>query len=109
MRNCKKGEIGRYLNTRFVEQTNVAKGGAADSSTWTAFVADAWNNAKSDWVFFFGSDTVAEGIAVPEEIRGKIPTDYGRSKGIAWYYLGGFAIVHTNAADTRIIKWDSAA
>ena len=30
------------------------------------------------------SDTVAEAIAVPEEIRGKIPSDYGRSKGVAW-------------------------
>ncbi len=29
-------------------------------------------------------DTVAEAIAVPEEVRAKIPTDFGRSKGIAW-------------------------
>ena len=33
-----------------------------------------------------------EGIAVPEQIRGKIPDDYGRKKGIAWYYLGGFGL-----------------
>jgi hypothetical protein len=52
---------------------------------------------------------VAEGVAVPEEMRGKIPTDYGRSKGIAWYYLGGFGIVHTLAQNVRIVKWDSAA
>jgi len=52
---------------------------------------------------------VAEAIAVPEEMRGKIPTDYGRSKGIAWYYLGGFGIVHTSAINTRIVKWDSQA
>jgi N4-gp56 family major capsid protein len=86
------GEIGRYENVRFVEQTNVPKGGAADTTTFDAFanVPDAWNNAASDWVFFFGDDTVAEAIAVPEEMRGKIPTDYGRSKGVAWYYLGGF-------------------
>ena len=54
-------------------------------------------------------DTVAEGIAIPEEIRGKIPTDYGRSKGVAWYYLGGFGIVHLQAAEGRILKWDSLA
>jgi hypothetical protein len=42
-------------------------------------------------------------------MRGKIPTDYGRSRGIAWFYLGGFGIVQTAAAQARIVKWDSAA
>jgi len=32
-------------------------------------------------------DTVAEAIAVPEEIRGKIPTNYGLSRGVAWLTL----------------------
>jgi N4-gp56 family major capsid protein len=105
------GEIGRYENVRYVEQTNVPKGGAADSTTFNAFTntSDGWNGAFSDWIFFFGEDTVAEGVAVPEEIRAKIPTDYGRSKGVAWYSLNGFGLVH--AADNvqaRVIKWDSA-
>lgn len=91
----KNGEVGKYNNVIFVEQTNIAK--------------SSWTNSLSDWIFFMGADTVAEGIAVPEEMRGKIPTDYGRSKGIAWYYLGGFGLVHTVAANARIIKWDSAA
>lgn len=98
------GEIGRYENVRYVEQTNIAKGTGTDGITTTA-----WTNSKSDWMFFFGSDTVAEAIATPEEIRGKIPDDYGRSKGIAWYYLGGFGIVHTQAVNCRIVKWDSLA
>lgn len=106
------GEIGRYESVRYVEQTNIPKGGAADSTTWNAFTrtADAWNGGYSDWIYFFGADTVAEAIAVPEEMRGKIPTDYGRSKGVAWYYLGGFGIVHpsADAANARIVKWDSA-
>lgn len=89
------GEVGRYENTRFVEQNNIAK--------------SVWTNGKSNWAYFFGGDTVAEGIAVPEEMRGKIPTDYGRSRGIAWYYLGGFGLVHTAAAQARVVKWDSAA
>jgi len=55
----------------------------------------------------FGADTVAEGIAIPEEIRGKIPGDYGRSRGIAWYALLGFGLVHTDASQARIIKWSS--
>ena len=89
------GEVGRYENTRFVEQNNIAKA--------------SWTNAKSNWAFFFGADTVAEGIAVMEEMRGKIPTDYGRSRGIAWYYLGGMGLVHTTAAQARVVRWDSAA
>lgn len=89
------GEVGRYENTRFVEQNNIAKA--------------TWSGGKSNWAYFFGADTVAEGIAVPEEMRGKIPTDYGRSRGIAWYYLGGFGLVHTAAAQARVVKWDSAA
>jgi N4-gp56 family major capsid protein len=106
------GEIGRYESVRYVEQTNIPKGGAADSTTWNAFTrtADAWNGGYSDWIYFFGADTVAEAIAVPEEMRGKIPTDYGRSKGVAWYYLGGFGLVHpsADAANARVVKWDSA-
>jgi len=97
-------EVGRYENTRYIEQTNIAKGTGTDGTTTTA-----WTNGLSDWIFFFGNDTVAEAIAVPEEMRGKIPSDFGRSKGIAWYYLGGYGIVHTLAANTRIVKWDSAA
>lgn len=89
------GEIGRYENCRFVEQTNIAK--AATTST--------------DWCFFMGEDTVAEAIAVPEEMRGKIPGDYGRSRGVAWYYLGGFGIVHAGSGGDhvqgRIVKWES--
>ena len=98
------GEIGRYENVRYVEQTNIAKGTGTDGVTQTT-----WGQGKSDWIFFFGNDTVAEAIAVPEEMRGKIPSDYGRSKGVAWYYLGGFGIVHTLAANARIVKWDSLA
>lgn len=89
------GEIGRYEGVRFVEQTNIAK--------------EAWDGGDSDWAFFLGDDTVAEGVAVPEEMRGKIPSDYGRSRGIAWYYIGGFGLVHTAAAQARIVKWDSAS
>jgi len=96
------GEIGRYDGVRFVEQTFKAKGSIGTAAT-------AWTNGLSDWVVFFGEDTVAEAVAVPEEIRGKIPGDYGRDRGIAWYYLGGFGIVHTQAAQNRIVIWDSAA
>lgn len=105
------GEIGRYESFRFIEQTFIPGGGAADSTTydpWTR-TADAWNNALSSWALFMGADTVTEAVCVPEEIRAKIPGDYGRSRGIAWYYLGGFGLVHPDATNARVMMWDSAA
>lgn len=105
------GEIGRYNDCRFVEQTTVPTGGAADSATFDPFTdtGDAWNTAGAgDWVFFFGSDTVCEAVHTPEEIRAKIPDDYGRSKGVAWYALLGYGITHTNPTQARIVKFDSA-
>jgi len=106
------GEIGRYEGVRFATQTSIPEGGANDSTTFDAYTktADAWNNAKSSWAFFMGADTVQEAICIPEEIRGKIPGDFGRSGGIAWYFLGGYGLTHGSvAAQSRVAKWDSAA
>lgn len=95
------GEKGRADAVRMVSQTNIA--------------SEGWTNGLSDAAYFFGADTVTEAIAIPEEIRGKIPDDYGRGKGIAWYYVGAFGITHADTtsaatkAQARIIKWDSAA
>lgn len=107
------GEMGRYENIRAVEQTVVPAGGAADSTTFDPFTdtSDAWNVAGatgSDWAFFFGADTICEAVHTPEEIRAKIPDDYGRSRGIAWYALLGYGICHTNPTQARILKFDSA-
>ena len=97
-------EIGRYENVRFTEQTNVSHGITATGSSGTA-----WAAGLSDWAFFFGEDTVVEGIAIPEEIRAKIPTDFGRSKGVAYYSINGFGLVHnqTDATESRVLMWDS--
>ncbi len=89
------GEIGRYEGIRLIQQTNVA--------------SEGWTTGKSDACYFFGADTVAEGMAIPEEIRGKIPDDYGRGKGVAWYGLMGYGLNHFTPKEARIIKWDSAA
>lgn len=67
------GEIGRYNNCRFVEQTFIAKGNAADTAWSSANTASAWDSGSSSWTYFIGEDTVAEAICVPEEVRGKIP------------------------------------
>lgn len=85
------GEKGRYEGIRYMEQTNIA--------------SEGWSS--SDAIYFFGADTVVEAFAIPEEIRGKIPTDYGRSKGVAWYANLGYSIVHTDPTQARILKWDS--
>lgn len=91
-----RGEIGRhYDGVRFFEQTNIPSAG--------------WTNGKSDIVHFFGEDTVAEAIVIPTEIRGKLASNYGLSRGIAWYMLGGYGIVHDTAVESRIVQWASAA
>jgi N4-gp56 family major capsid protein len=104
------GEIGRYESFRFIEQTFIPKGGAANSTTYDPWsgTASAWANALSSWALFMGGDTVTEAVCVPEEIRAKLPGDYGRSRGIAWYYLGGFGLVHPDAMNARVVIWDSA-
>jgi N4-gp56 family major capsid protein len=105
------GEIGRYEECRVVEQTVIPAGGASDSTTFDAFTntSDAWNaTAAPDWAFFIGGETVCEAVHTPEEIRAKNPDDYGRSRGVAWYALLGYAITHTNVTQARIFKWDSA-
>ncbi len=101
-REIRLGEIGLYEGMRFIEQTNIPSKG--------------WTNGLSDEAFFFGGDTVAEAVVDPEHIRGKLPTDYGRNRGVAWYYMGGFGIVHNQDATTdpqasqnRIIRWASAS
>ena len=103
------GEIGKYEGVRFIEQTNIPHGNYSSGNYASTSSFTAWMNGFSDWIFFFGEDTVAEALVVPEEMRGKIPTDYGRAKGIAWYYLGGFALTQTQALQGRIVQWASAA
>lgn len=89
------GEVGRsYEGIRFFEQTAIPNQG--------------WGNGLSDEAFFFGEDTVIEAIVCPPEIRGKLPADYGRDKGVAWYAEEGFALVHDNPVNARIVRWASA-
>jgi hypothetical protein len=101
------GECGRYEGVRFIEQNFIPKGGAADTTTFDPWsqTADAWNNGLSSWAYFFGGDTVTEAIVIPEEIRAKLPGDYGRSRGIAWYYLGKqICPVVAKAANDNIVN-----
>jgi hypothetical protein len=101
------GEIGRLHGVRFIKD-GFATRYVYSSSARTA-TAISWTTANSGVAYMFGSPTVREAITVPEEIRLKVVTDYGRSKGIAWYGLAGWSIEREEAAHARIIKWDSAA
>jgi N4-gp56 family major capsid protein len=100
------GEKGRYEGIRFIEQTNIKR------TTLQAAWGTADATGARDAGFFFGQDTVVEAFSIPEEIRGKIPTDYGRSRGVAWYALLGYGIVHNDSANVdqnRIMHWTSQA
>lgn len=96
------GEVGRYYGCRFIEETN--------------FLSNAkGSNGIYGQACFFGADAVREGIAIPEEIRIGIPTDFGRDQAIAWYALLGFQQVWSQGGilagqadgQTRIITVDS--
>lgn len=66
-----RGEVGTYYGTRFVEETN--------------FLANTdGSNGLYGEAVFFGADAVREGIAIPEEIRVGISSDFGRDQGIAY-------------------------
>lgn len=94
--NMWNGELGRYFGVRFVEEThllsNTLGGTGGNAGTYGSFV-------------FFGADAVAYGVAIPPEIRIKEITDYGRSKGVAWYGILGFHKTWDNSADgeSRIV------
>ncbi len=86
--NLFRGEVGKFYMTRFVEETNVLSNTIGNGSTHGEAV-------------FFGDDAVKEVVAIPEELREKIPTDYGRSQGLAWYALLGFQRIWSFASDAE--------
>jgi len=85
-KNIFAGEVGTFYMTKFVEETGYLSNAIGASSLYGQAV-------------FFGSDTVYEAVAVPEEIRSKTSVDYDRDQGLAWYALLGFKIVWDYAVD----------
>lgn len=100
------GEVGRLHGVRFVKDAFASRF-VYDSSAKTA-TAKSWGTGNSLDAYMFGKPTVMEALTVPEEIRMKVVTDYGRSKGLAWYGMFGWKLMWATAADARIVKWDSA-
>jgi N4-gp56 family major capsid protein len=71
-KNIFNGELGKYYNTRFVEETGYLSNSIGSGSTHGQAV-------------FFGADSVYEAVSIPEELRVKVSVDYGRDQGLAWY------------------------
>jgi N4-gp56 family major capsid protein len=86
--NIMNGEVGKYDGVRFMEETGYFSNAIGASSLYGQAV-------------FFGSDCVYEAVVVPEEIRVKNSTDYGRDMGLAWYALLGFKKVWDYSVDVE--------
>lgn len=86
--NIFAGEVGEFYKTRFVEETGFLSNSIGSGSAYGQSV-------------FFGADQVYEAMAVPEEIRVKIPLDFGRDMGLAWYALLGFKTVWNFGVDSE--------
>lgn len=75
-----RGEVGRIEGVRYIHTSN---SDALSNSTTTDGIGEA---------IYFGVDPVVEGLAMGEEIRAKLPDDYGRDQGMAWYLLAGWRV-----------------
>lgn len=94
------GEIGRIENIRFIEVNNT---NALSGSKGTGSVLGE--------AIFFGADFLSMAVAQDPELRAKIPTDYGRSKGVAWYGIYGFGQIwydSANAGEARAVHITSS-
>jgi N4-gp56 family major capsid protein len=97
-KNIFNGEVGNFYGVRFVEETGYFSNTIGSGSTHGQAV-------------FFGSDAVYEMVAIPEEMRTKTSTDYGRDMGLAWYFLGGWKTVWSytgTPAEQHIVYLTSA-
>jgi len=93
------GEIDEITyNTRIVRSNNAA-----------ALSEDKGSNDIGE-ALLIGDDPVVEGVALPEELRYKLAVKYGRDKGLAWYFVGGFKRPWDYTADgeEHIIHFTSA-
>ena len=91
------GEFGRYYDCRFVKTNHALSNTIGNSSLY------------GEAYFFGGNEApVLEGVAISPEIIPKEVTDYGRSKGLAWYMIAGYKIFWEGDPDDNIVKFASA-
>ena len=84
--NVINGMVGKFYHANFVEETGYLSNSIGSGSVYGQ-------------ALFFGNDVVYEAVAIPEEVRVKLATDYGRDMGLGWYALLGFKKVWDLAAD----------
>ncbi len=82
------GEVGRIEGVRFIEVNNASA--LSNSLGLNSVLGEA---------VFFGEDAVAMANVLDPELRAKESEDYGRSKGVAWYGIYGFAQVWSDSAN----------
>jgi len=87
------GEVGRLEGVRFIATNHSAALGKVGTSS-----------VLGEGVVF-GADAVAMVEALSPELRAKVPEDYGRSKGVAWYGIFEFGLIWDtgNAGEAKII------
>jgi len=93
-------EIGRLENIRFVETNHTSA--LSNSLGASSVLGEA---------VFFGADPVCMAMAQDPELRAKESDDYGRSKGVAWYGIYGFAQIWTDSAnpgEARVVHLTSS-
>jgi N4-gp56 family major capsid protein len=86
------GEVGMYYGVRYLKQIN----NMATVLGTTAYRGEA---------IFLGDDAIVDAISIAAEIRAKIPGDYGRDKGVAWYAMEGFSLTYDTATpgEARVV------
>lgn len=91
------GEVTRYYKTRYIEDDHAISSTLGTTSYKGQFV-------------FFGWDAVAEVLTEPEELRRKLSVDYGRDKGVGWFYTGNWGEVYpvATAGQVKIVHVTSA-
>lgn len=92
-------ELGRLENIRFIEVNNTS-----------ALSGSLGSGGVLGEAVIFGADAVVVAMAEDPELRAKIPDDYGRGKGVAWYGILEFGLVWdtANAGEARVVHVTSA-
>jgi N4-gp56 family major capsid protein len=93
------GEAGTWEKVRYVEENHLL--GRIKN-------ADGSDSGLPGESYMFGKDAVMEIVVCPLEVRRNVPGDYGRDRGMAYYYCGGFAPYWeynaTSEPDNRIVR-----
>lgn len=92
-------EIGRLESIRWIEINNTS-----------ALSGSAGSGGVLGEAVIFGADAVVMAVAEDPHLRAKVPEDYGRSRGVAWYGILEFGEVWdtANPGESKIVHVTSA-